>query len=419
MKKPRIVIIGGGFGGLTVAKSLLKIDAEITIIDKTNYHLFQPLLYQVASAALSPADIAIPIRAVFGNRKNVKVIMDEVISINSDKRQVILKDNKINFDYLIIAIGSSHSYFGNENWEQYAPGLKTLGDALEIREKILKSLEFAEKEENSEKRKKYLRFVIVGGGPTGVEMAGAISEIAKQSMMKDFRNINSSDTEIFLIEGTSRILNSYSEKLSQKAQLELESMGVVVKLNTFVTDISAKGVKMGENFIETTNVIWAAGNQVSPILKSLNVELDKVGRVMVNRDLSIENDPNIFVIGDAAHINGEQGKPVPGVAQGAIQEGKFVAEVIKSQKRYSERGNFIYKDKGNLATIGRAKAIAEIKGLKLSGFLAWLTWCFIHILYLISFRNRFRVMAEWAWYYLSFRHGIRLIVGKPHNRDDN
>jgi len=416
MDKHRVVIIGGGFGGLNAALEMKNSSLEITIVDKTNYHLFQPLLYQVATAALSPADIAVPIRAVFSKNKNIKVLMDEVVSIDRVKRKVILKHGELEFDSLVISSGSSHSYFANDNWEQFAPGLKTLSDGLLIREKILKSLELAEKETDKFERRKYLTFVIVGGGPTGVEMAGAIAEIAKKSLMRDFRNINAGETKIYLVEALSGILSAYPDELSSKAQKSLETMGVELKLNTKVIDINQDGVRTEKEFLDTTNVIWAAGNTVSPIVKSLNIETDRTGRARVNEDLSIKDDPDIFVIGDAALVINIDGKAVPGVAQGAIQEGKFVGKIISKQIPANERGKFVYVNKGNMATIGRAKAVAEIKGLKLSGFIAWAFWCFIHIFFLIGFRNRFRVMLEWIWYYVTFKHGIRLIVGTQHER---
>jgi len=342
--------------------------------------------------------------------------MDEAISIDRINKKVILQDGELEFDSLIISTGSSHSYFGNDTWEKYAPGLKTLSDGLLIREKILKSLEQAEKESDVNKRKKYLTFVIVGGGPTGVEMAGAIAEIAKTSLMRDFRNINAEETKIVLIEALPRILSTYQDELSFKAQKALEKMEVELKLNTKVIDITSEGVKTVREFLETTNVIWAAGNTVSPIVKSLNIETDRAGRAMVNADLSINGDPNIFVIGDAALVMDDDGRPVPGVAQGAIQEGKYVGKLIRNKIPKSERNKFVYVDKGNMATIGRAKAVAEIKKMKLSGFIAWVFWCFIHIFFLIGFRNRFRVMLEWMWYYITFKRGIRLIVGKSRER---
>ncbi len=409
----KIVIIGGGFGGISAAKEFDDFDADITLIDKTNYHLFQPLLYQVATAALSPADIAAPIRAVLNKQKNTTVVMDEVTAIDRVNKKVITKGSEYSFDYLIIAVGSRHSYFGKDEWEKDAPGLKTLNDALNVREKMLLSLESAEKMNNPEETIKYLTFVIVGGGPTGVEMAGAIAEIVKISMMKDFRNINSEMTKVYLIEALPRLLTAYPEDLSERAKKDLETLGVEVLLNTMVVDVNDEGVALKDKFIPTKNIIWAAGNTVSPLLKSLNTELDKSGRVIVNPDLSLKDDSNIFIIGDAAHLKDIKGNLLPGIAPVAMQEGKYVAGIIKEGKDADLREAFKYIDKGTMATIGRAKAICYIGGLKFTGFFAWLIWCVIHIFFLISFRNRFKVMAEWAWYYITFRHGIRLITGHP------
>lgn len=410
--KKKVIIIGAGFGGLNAAKQLADSDFDITVIDKTNHHLFQPLLYQVATAALSPADIAVPIRSLFSDYSNIRIILDEVISIDKKKHIVHTKSDSFNFDYLIIAVGSRHSYFGKNNWERLAPGLKTLNDALLIREKIIEALELAEKEENSELRKKNLTFVIVGGGPTGVELAGAIAEIAKETMIKDYKNFKPEDTKVILIEAANRVLLSFDEKLSEKAKEDLGKMGVDVRLNTKVEDISEEGVYTTSGFILTKTVIWAAGNEASSLLKSLEVELDRAGRVIVRNDCSIPEHPEIFVIGDAAHFEDEQGKSLPGVAQVAIQQGKFVAEIIKKNILPENRPSFQYKDKGIMATIGKAKAVADIKGMKLTGVFAWLTWSLVHIFFLIGFRNRLRVMIEWIWYYITKRHGTRLIVGK-------
>jgi NADH dehydrogenase len=407
MKK--VLIIGGGFGGLNVAKHLGNSEFEITIVDKTNYHLFQPLLYQVATAELSPGDIAVPIRAIFRKYKNVKVIMDEAESIDKENKIVHLKELDLSFDYLVVATGSMHSYFGHDEWEKDAPGLKTLSDALEIREKILNALEQAEKIKDRNEKEKYLSFVIVGGGPTGVELAGAIAEIVKQSLIKEFRNFDESKTKVYLIEGMSKLLASYPDELSTRAKEDLQSMGVEVILNKMVTEVSSEDIKMGDDFIKTKNVIWAAGNTTSKLIKSLDTEIDKAGRAIVNHDMSIKGYPNIFVIGDAAGFI-ENGKYLQGVAQVAIQQGKYVAEIIKSGRDPISRNPFKYKDKGNMATIGRAKAVAEIKGFKLTGFFAWAAWSLIHVLFLIGFRNRFKVMAEWIWLYLTFKRGIRLIV---------
>ncbi|OGU35788.1 MAG: pyridine nucleotide-disulfide oxidoreductase [Ignavibacteria bacterium RIFOXYB2_FULL_35_12] len=413
--KKRIVIVGGGFGGLSAAQALKNSPYEITIIDKTNHHLFQPLLYQVATAALSPADIAMPIRAIFTANKNIQVKMDEVWSIDIENKFVEISNSKISFDYLILALGTRHSYFGKPEWEKIAPGLKTLNDALVIREKILLSLEEAEKLNDKTGIDKYLTFVIVGGGPTGVELAGAIAEIAKQTMMKDFRNINAEKTKVILIEGSSRILSSYPESLSKKAKIDLEKFGVKVILNQIVQEIGSDYVRIADKIIKTKNIIWAAGNEAPSLLKSLHTKMDKAGRVLVNQDCSIHNHENIFVIGDAASFLDKKGNLLPGVAPVAIQQGKYVAKIILEEKKSGMRVPFTYMDKGNLATIGKAKAIAEIRGLKFSGLFAWLTWSFVHILFLIGYRNRVRVMAEWIWNYITKQHGIRLIVGKAKN----
>lgn len=412
MKIKKVIIIGAGFGGLTAAKELNDTNFDITVIDKTNHHLFQPLLYQVATAALSPADIASPIRSILFDQSNTKVILDEAISIDKDNQIIKLKNSELSFDYLIIATGARHSYFGKDEWERFAPGLKTLIDALTIREKIINSLELAEKEDNPETRKKYLTFVIVGGGPTGVELAGAIAEIAKKTIIKDYKNFNHSDTKIILIETFPRILNSFAESLSKKAEKDLRNMGVDLMLRTKVEDINENGVKTSNGFIETVNVIWAAGNTASPLIKTLGIETDKASRAIIDSDCSIPNYPNIFVIGDASMMKDGKGNLLPGTAPVAMQQGKFVGKIIAREIPKAKREKFRYNDKGSMATIGKAKAVAQIKGLKFSGLFAWLMWSFIHIAYLISFRNRFRVMAEWIWYYFTNRHGTRLIVGK-------
>ena len=406
----RIVIIGAGFGGLTAAKELAEKNFNITVIDKTNHHLFQPLLYQVATAALSPADIAIPIRSIFSKNKNVEVLLGDVKSIDKENRKVFFNGLEIDFDYLIIATGSRHSYFGRDEWEKFAPGLKTLNDALKIRETILLSLEAAEKEKNSVKRQKYLNFVIIGGGPTGVELAGAISEIVNQSIIPDFRNIDASMTKVYMIEALPNILSSYPESLSNRAQEDLKNLQVELILNEKVTDINENGVKVGDRFIETKNILWAAGNQTLPLIKTLGTETDRLGRVIVRENLSINEDNNIFIIGDAASVKNEKGEYLPAIAPVAIQQGKYIAKIISEDLVGKQNKKFVYRDRGTMATIGKAKAVAVIKGFKLSGLIAWLAWSFIHILFLISFRNKLRVMSEWIWHYITNRPGIRLIV---------
>lgn len=415
----RVIIVGGGFGGINAARALKKAAVEILLIDKTNHHLFQPLLYQVASAALSPGNIAVPIRNIFSKQKNITVLLANVVEIDKIKKIVIAENGeKYNFDYLILAPGSSHSYFGNTEWANLAPGLKNLNDALKIRERILLSYERAERCTSPEELKRFMQFVIVGGGPTGVEMAGAIAEIAHKSLVRDFRHISPNQTKIFLIEGTGQVLPSFSKVLGDKAKISLEKLGVDVLLHAYVTKITPEGVWIDKKFIETANIIWAAGNEASPLLKTLNVTLDRNGRAIVNRDLSIPEYPEIFVIGDAAHFDDEDGNPLPGVAPVAIQEGKYVADLISNQIPPEKRKPFKYFDKGMMATIGRAKAVAQVGKLKISGFVAWVAWCFIHVLYLISFANKFLVMLEWFYLYFRNQRRIRLITRPISDKDD-
>ena len=408
MKK--VIIIGGGFGGLSAAKGLAKQDLQIILIDRTNHHLFQPLLYQVATAALSPADIAIPIRSVFSENKNVEVLLGEVNSIDKENRKIFFNGSELGFDYLIIATGSRHSYFGKDEWEKYAPGLKTLNDALKIREIILLSLETAEKENSPAQRQKHLNFVIIGGGPTGVELAGAIAEIVNKNLIQDFRNIDASMTKVYMVEALPTILPSYPEKLSKRAIEDLNRLGVEVLFNERVTEVNETGVKIGNRFIETKNILWAAGNQVSSLIQKAGIQSDRSGRAIVNDDLTIKDHPELFVIGDAAASKNENGEYLPAIAPVAIQQGKFVAKIITGDLTGKRRSRFKYNDRGTMATIGKAKAVAVIKGFKLSGLFAWLVWSFIHIMFLISFRNKFRVMLEWIWHYLTNRPGIRLII---------
>lgn len=407
--KKKVVIVGGGFGGLSTAKSLGNTEFEVTIIDKNNHHLFQPLLYQVATAALSPGDIAQPLRTELRNYKNVKVVYNEVIDINKQENKVILSDSEISYDYLILAPGATPNYFGNDDWENHAIGLKDLNDAINIRERVLESFERAESTNKENKLFDSLTtFVIVGGGPTGVELAGSISEISRKTILKDFRKIKSDEIKIILVDGADRLLNNYSESLSQYTLESLTKMGVDVRLNTFVEDISEKGAQTSDGFIGSTNIIWAAGNKAAPLIDTLDTETDKMGRAKVNPDLSIPGYNNIFVIGDASYLVDPNGVEVPGVAQGAIQGGQFVAKLLKNKVSGSKE--FKYFDKGNMATIGRARAIAEISGMKLKGLTAWLIWGFIHIFFLIDFRNRLKVILEWFWYYITFKPGASLIL---------
>ncbi len=413
--KPKVVIIGGGFGGLNVAKSLAKENVEITLIDKTNHHLFQPLLYQVATAALSPGEIAVPIRSILKKQKNVQVVLREVGAISKTEKKVYLKNkDTYDFDYLIVATGTRHSYFGNDTWEKFAPGLKNITDALKIRERILLSFERAEVEDEPEKQRAYLTFVIIGAGPTGVEMAGSIAEIAHRTMLGDFRHVDTSKTRIILVEGKGTVLSFFPSELSSKAHKNLTEMGVEVRLNTSVTNITARGVQVGEEWIWTPNVIWAAGNQASGLGKTLEVPLDKSGRVMVEKDLSIPEFSNIFVIGDAAHACDKNGQLLPALGSVAVQQGKYIGKVISQDLAQKERKPFSYKDYGVMATIGRARAVAQIGTLKFFGWFAWLLWCFTHIMLLIGFRNKAVVMSEWMWSYVTYQRAARLITDRSY-----
>ena len=404
----KVVIVGGGFGGLTVAKNIKKAKADVLVIDKTNHHLFQPLLYQVASAALSPGEIAIPIREILRKQDNATVIMGDVVRIDKKSKHVeMLNGDRFGYDYLVLAVGARHSYFGKDEWEEFAPGLKTIKDALHIREEVLISFEKAERLDNQAEATKYLNFIIIGGGPTGVEMAGAVAEIAHHTMFKNFRRIRPEKSQIFLVEAFPQILPTYPEKLATYAHKDLEKMGVRVIVGKKVTNITAEGVQIEETFYPCKNIIWAAGNQAAPLLKTLDVPLDRQGRVLVEPDLSIPGNPEIFVIGDAACSMGENGKPLPGIAPVAIQQGKYVSKILK--KPHKQRSPFHYFDKGSMATIGRGKAIAMMGKLQVTGIVAWLMWCFIHIVYLIGFRNRLTVMLEWLLFYLTGQRGARLI----------
>lgn len=410
MANAKVLVLGGGFGGINAAKSLGDSKFDVWIIDKTNHHLFQPLLYQVASASLSPGDIAVPIREILSPYENVTVLMGEVVQIDKENHQVILRNgDRIGYEYLIVALGARHSYFGNDQWEKFAPGLKTLADALKIRERILISFEKAERCDSISEAKKYLNFVIIGGGPTGVEMAGAIAEIAYQTMLKNFRRIDTTKTKIYLVEGSPHILPVYPEKLSIKAQQYLEHFGVHVITGKRVTGVTADGVSVEGSIIPSENVLWAAGNQASPILQSLKVPLDRQGRVLVDADLSIPEHPEIFVIGDSACAMDKKGKPLPGLAPVAVQQGRYVAQILRKRLPKKDRPPFVYFDKGTMATVGKTKAIGTFGKIQFSGFIAWLAWCFIHILYLIGFRNRMVVLLQWFFSYFSSQKGARLI----------
>jgi NADH dehydrogenase len=414
-RNPRVVIVGGGFGGVAAAKKLKKTDVDVVLIDRRNYHLFQPLLYQVATAALNPSDIAAPIRKIFSKQKNLRSILGEVENVDLANRKVYLKGQPVEYDYLVLAAGATHSYFGNDQWSKFAPGLKTLDDAVEIRRKFLLSFEAAEVETDPDARRACLTFVVVGGGPTGCEMAGAMAEVAR-SIPDDFREVDTKTASIILIQGSDRVLDAFPKESSDDALKHLEEMGVEVILNQFVTEVSADGVKYGEKFIATNNVFWAAGVKASPLGESLGVELDNAGRVIVEPDLSVTGYPKVFVIGDqAAAKSSKTGKLVPGVAQGAMQGGDFVGNIIHHELKdetWLERGEFSYFDKGNLATIGRNKAVADIRGFKLKGFLAWFIWVAVHVLFLVNFRSKISVVFSWSWTYFLGSRGARLITGK-------
>ncbi|HEY0460020.1 MAG TPA: NAD(P)/FAD-dependent oxidoreductase [Pyrinomonadaceae bacterium] len=411
--KPRVVIIGGGFGGLQAAKELAGAPVEVALIDRKNHHTFQPLLYQVATAVLSPGEIASPIRRILHRAKNVEVILGEATGFDLEKQLVKLYDGSaVSFDYLIIAAGARHSYFGHDAWEKFAPGLKTVEDAVEIRRRVLLAFELAERNAYLTGVKKHLNFIVVGGGATGVEMAGAIAGIARQALANDFNLIDTRRALVQLFEGGDRILNAFSPELSEKAKKDLEDLGVEVYLKSFVTDVEDGRVKVGEKWIDCDVAIWATGVAASPLGKMLGAETDRAGRVHVNKDLTIPNHKNnIFVIGDMVNLVQTDGKPVPGVAPAAIQMAENAAANILRDLRGEARRDFKYSDKGSMATIGRNKAIAEIGKIKLSGFLAWLAWLFVHLISLIGFRNRLYVMSEWFWAYLTRERSARLITG--------
>jgi NADH dehydrogenase len=410
---PRVVIVGGGFGGLQAAKALGDAPVRVTLVDRRNHHLFQPLLYQVATAVLSPADIAHPIRSVLRDRRNVEVVLEEVEAIDPEAKEVILAEGRLPYDYLILAAGATHAYFGHDEWEPLAPGLKTLEDALAIRRRILLAFEEAEREPDPERRKALMTFVVVGAGPTGVEMAGAIAEIARFSLSRDFRHIDTRDARVILVEASDRALAAFPSSLSRYAIDDLQRLGVDVRLGKPVTAIAPGLVTIGDESVAAETVIWAAGVRASPLGRTLGAALDRAGRVLVSPDLTVPGYPDIFVVGDMALLNGQDGKPLPGVAQVAMQEGTWAAGNIERAIAGKPLLPFRYRDLGNMATIGRNAAIADIRGLRLTGFIAWLAWALVHIMNLIGFRNRILVALQWLWGYLTFQRGARLITGSP------
>ncbi len=409
--RPHVVIVGGGFGGLAAAHALRRAPVQVTLVDRRNHHLFQPLLYQVATAGLSPADIAYPIRAILSRQANASVLLAEAIAVDVARRELVLKDGRLGYDHLVLATGARHAYFGHEEWERLAPGLKSLEDALEIRRRILLSFEKAERETDPEARKALLTIVVVGGGPTGVELAGAIAEIARQVMASDFRAIDPRETRVVLVEAGPRVLATFPESLSTWAAGALGARGVEVRLDTRVTAIAAGEVMLGHERLACATVLWAAGVAASPLVASLGAPLDRDGRVRVGPDLTLPGHPEIFVIGDAATSNQADGRPLPGVAPVAMQQGRYVARLIARHGSEGAREPFVYRDKGNLATIGRAAAVAHVGRLKLHGLIAWVLWLFVHILYLVGFRNRVVVLIDWAWAYVTLSRGARLITG--------
>lgn len=417
--RPKVVIIGGGFGGLQAAKALKNEKVAVTLIDRKNHHTFQPLLYQVATAVLSPGEIASPIRRILNRAKNVEVLLGEVVGFDLDKQTVKLADNsEVPYDYLIVAAGARHAYFGHDEWEEFAPGLKTLEDALEIRRRVLLAFELAEKQAVLTGTHEPLHFVVVGGGPTGVEVAGAIAGIARQALAKDFKAIDTTSARVMLFEGSDKVLGTFSPELSESAKKQLEEIGVEVHLKSFVTDIEPGRVKVGENWIDCEVVVWASGVSASPLGKMLGVETDRAGRVPVNKDLTIPNRKNVFVIGDMVSLMQDNGKPVPGVAPAAMQMADLAAENILRDIRGLFYHDFKYWDKGSMATIGRSRAIAEAGRFKMSGFIAWLAWLFVHLISLIGFRNRLWVLTEWFWAYLTRERAARLITGDAEELQD-
>jgi len=414
------VIIGGGFGGLAAARALKRAPVEVTLLDRCNYHLFQPLLYQVATGALSPANIAAPLRRVLRYQKHTRVLLAEAVDIDVADRSVVLSDGKLDYDTLIVATGARHHYFGQEQWEASAPGLKTIEDAIHIRRRILLAFEAAERESDPEKIRAWLTFVIVGAGPTGVEMAGALGEIANDTLKHDFRNINPAEARILLVEGADRVLPTFPPPLSNRAQRMLDHLGVTVRTGAVVADITPDAVTLRQGqlaeTISTRTVLWAAGVQASPLGRILanktGAALDRSGRVVVEPDLSLPGHPEILVIGDLAHFSHQGGKPLPGIAQPAIQQGRYVAKVIQHRLRGQSVRPFHYFDQGTMATIGRAAAVADLRWVRLSGLPAWLVWLFIHLMHIVEFQNRLLVFLQWAWNYYTFNRSARLITGK-------
>jgi NADH:ubiquinone reductase (H+-translocating) len=409
-QRKRVVIVGAGFAGLSAAKRLANAPFNVTVVDRHNYHLFQPLLYQVATAALSPADIASPIRGILRRQRNADVLLAKASGVDASTKEVVAEGRRIPFDYLILATGAEHAYFGHD-WASYAPGLKTIDDATYLRRRILLAFERAESVDDAAERRRRLNFVVVGGGPTGVEMAGAIAELARRALASDFRSIDPRCARIILIEAAPRLLTPFDPALSAAARRSLEQLGVEVRLSAGVTDCDCSGVSVGHERIETRTIVWAAGVKASPAAEWLGAGSDRAGRVQVQADLSVPGQPDIFVIGDAAAASGADGKPLPGVAPVAKQQGRYVADLLVARTQGRTLPPFRYRDFGSMATIGRKRAVAQLAAVQLSGLTAWLLWSFAHIYFLIGFRNRLTVALNWAWSYATFQRGTRLITG--------
>jgi NADH dehydrogenase len=409
---PKVVIIGGGFAGLYAAKALANRPVEVTLIDRTNHHLFQPLLYQVATAGLSPADVAQPIRHILRLAQNIRVVMGTVEQIDVNSRTVKTQTREHSYDYLIVAAGARHSYFGNPDWEALAPGLKSLSDAIELRRRILSAFEVAETTCDKELRDAALTFVVIGAGPTGVEMAGAIAELAKRTLVDDFREIRTHWTKVILLDAAPRVLPVFGEDLSISAQKQLKQMGVEVRIAKKVLGVNGDGVQLEDEFIKTRTIVWAAGNEASPLGKQLGAETDRPGRVVVAEDLTVPGHPEVFAIGDMVSASHQTGKPLPGVAPAAMQMGTYAGKAVLSRIEGKQLTPFKYLDKGSMATIGRNKAVADLHFIRFGGFFAWLAWLLIHLVFLVGFRNQIQVFFQWIWAYFTFGRGSRLIYGR-------
>ncbi len=413
MADPHVVIIGGGFGGLYAAQALKRVPVRVTVVDRRNHHVFQPLLYQVATAALSPGDIASPIRWILRRQRNAEVLLADVVAIDPSASRLTLADGVLEYDFLIVAAGATHAYFGHDEWRTNAPGLKTLEDALEIRRRVLMAFERAEREPDDERRRALLTFAVIGGGPTGVEMAGALAEISRQSLARDFRHFDPSSARILLLEAGPAILPTFPEPLREAARKDLIRLGVNVRTGQPVTSVRTGSVQVGGEIIGAETVVWAAGVAASPLGRALGLPVDRAGRVRIDQDLTLPGHKNVFVIGDLASLNGADGKPLPGVAQVAIQMGKHAARNVERAIEHQPYAPFHYRDLGNMATIGRGSAVADFGWMRLKGFVGWLAWAFVHILNLIGFRNRLVVFVQWGWAFFTFQRSVRLITGEP------